>query len=67
MEKPIEKDRVVYMAFMDLEKAYDNVNRQKLWKVLEELVFKEDYYKQSRHCMRMERQVRGLHTIAMAV
>jgi len=25
----------VYIAFVDLEKAYDNVNRLKLWKVLE--------------------------------
>ena len=56
MEKPIEKDRVVCMAFVDLEKAYDNVNRQKLRKVLEELVLKEDYYEQFRHWMRMERQ-----------
>ena len=36
MEKTIEKDRSVYIAFVDLEKAYDNVNRLKLWKVLEE-------------------------------
>ena len=43
MEKPIEKDRVVYMAFVDLEKAYDNVNKLKLRKVMEELVLKEDY------------------------
>ena len=57
MEKPIEKDRVVCMAFVDLEKEYDNANRQKLWKVLEELVLKEDYYEQFRHWMRMERQV----------
>ena len=56
MEKPIAKDRVMCMALVDLEKAYDNVNRQKLWKVLEELVLKEDYYEQFRHWMRMERQ-----------
>ena len=36
MEKTIEKDKVVYMAFVDLEKAYDKVNREKLWRVLEE-------------------------------
>ena len=29
MEKTIEKDKVVYMAFVDLEKAYDEVNREK--------------------------------------
>ena len=55
-KKPIDKDRVVCMALVDLQKAYDNVNRLKLWKVLEELVLKEDYYKQFRHWMRMERQ-----------
>ena len=27
---------VVYMAFVDLEKTYDNVSREKLWKVLDE-------------------------------
>ena len=27
VEKTIEKDRSVYIAFVDLEKAYDNVNR----------------------------------------
>ena len=36
MEKSIEKDKVVYMAFVDLEKTYDKVNREKLWRVLEE-------------------------------
>ena len=34
VEKTIEKDRKTYMAFVDLEKAYDNVSREKLWKVL---------------------------------
>ena len=34
MEKTIEKDKKMYMAFVDLEKAYDNVSREKLWKVL---------------------------------
>ena len=36
VEKTIEKDRQMYMAFVDLEKAYDNVSREKLWKVLDE-------------------------------
>ena len=36
VEKTIEKDKKVYMAFVDLEKAYDNVSREKLWKVLDE-------------------------------
>ena len=36
VEKSIEKDKKVYMAFVDLEKVYDNVSREKLWKVLDE-------------------------------
>ena len=30
VEKAIEKVKEVYMAFVDLEKAYDNVSRKKL-------------------------------------
>ena len=36
VEKSTEKDKKIYMAFVDLEKAYDNVSREKLWKVLDE-------------------------------
>ena len=36
LEKTIEKDKKIYMAFMDLEKVYDNVHREKLSKVLDE-------------------------------
>ena len=31
VEKVIEMDKVVYAAFVDLEKAYDSVSRSKLW------------------------------------
>ena len=34
VEKMIEGDRVVFMVFIDLEKTYDNVCREKLWRVL---------------------------------
>ena len=30
IEKMIEKDKVMFMVFIDLEKAYDNVCREKL-------------------------------------
>ena len=33
-EKVIEKDKVVYAAFVDLEKAYDSVSWSKLWVAL---------------------------------
>ena len=34
VEKYLEKDRKLYIAFMDLEKAYDRVDRGALWEVL---------------------------------
>ena len=33
-EKYLDKQRDLYVAFMDLEKAYDRVDREALWKVL---------------------------------
>ena len=30
-----EKKRKVYVAFMDLEKAYDRVDRDAMWQVME--------------------------------
>ena len=36
VEKTIEKDKKTFMAFVDLEKAYNSVSREKLWKVLDE-------------------------------
>ena len=35
VEKTIEKNKNTYMAFVDLEKAYDNMSREKLWKMLD--------------------------------
>ena len=55
VEKTIEKDRVVYMAFVDLEKAYDNVNRESYGGCWKSMVLKEDYCEQFRCCMRTER------------
>ena len=36
VEKTLEKDKKVYMSFVDLEKAYDNVSRDELCNLLEE-------------------------------
>ena len=33
-EKAQHKKYIVYVGFMDLEKAYDRVNREALWQVL---------------------------------
>ena len=35
VEKIIEKNKKTYMTFVDLEKAYNNVGREKLWVVLD--------------------------------
>ena len=34
VEKTIELDKELYVAFIDQEKAFDRVDRNKLWKVL---------------------------------
>ena len=31
VEKTIGKNKKTYMAFVDLEKAYNNVSKEKLW------------------------------------
>ncbi|MFA0954731.1 RNA-directed DNA polymerase, partial [Klebsiella pneumoniae] len=36
VEKCVSVRKTVYMAFVDLEKAYDRVDRERLWGVLEE-------------------------------
>ena len=34
VEKYLEKNKEVFMAYMDLEKAYDRINREGLWDCL---------------------------------
>ncbi len=34
MEEYLGKDKKLFAAFMDLEKAYDRVDREALWNVL---------------------------------
>jgi hypothetical protein len=35
MEKRIEYDNETHMVFVDLEQAFDNVNRNMLWDIME--------------------------------
>ena len=36
MRQVIEKDKVIYATFVDLEKAYNSVSREKLWVALKD-------------------------------
>ena len=60
-EKYLSVKRDVYMAFMDLEKAYDRVDRNALWQVLRVygvggklLKGVQSFYNESRACVRSE-------------
>ena len=57
VEKTIEKNKKIYMAFVDLEKAYDNVSREKLWVVLDKYGIKGSCLGLFRHCMWAVRHV----------
>ena len=50
VEKTIEKNKKTYTAFVDLEKAYDNVSREKLWVVLDKYGIKGKLFSNS-YCM----------------
>ena len=64
MEKMIEKNKKMYVAFVDLEKAYDTMSRKKLWRVLEGynicgklLTGIKALYEGSQACVRVESRV----------
>ena len=63
IEKFGSKGKVLYASFMDLEKAYDRVNRSAMWKVLEQygvsgklLQAVKSFYVESEACVRVCRQ-----------
>ena len=63
IEKKLEKQKKLYVGFMDLEKAYDRVNREQLWRVLQEYGVRgnmlravKSFYKQSKACVRVGRK-----------
>ena len=58
-EKYLAKEKRVFWAFMDLEKAYDKVDREAMWKVLQIygvggklLTAVKSFYKEGRACVR---------------
>ena len=75
-EKVIEKDKKVYAAFVDLEKANDSVSRSKLWVALEDygakgklLAAVQSLYEEGRARVRVagkEGSQAGLSTVPMA-
>ena len=61
MEKYLEKKKKMFVAYVDLEKAYDKVCRADLWRALREygiggrlLGAIEALYKESKACVRVE-------------
>ena len=64
MEKMIEKNKRMYVAFVDLEEAYVTVSREKLWRVLEGynicgmlLTGTQALYEVKQACVRVESRV----------
>ena len=58
VEKYREKRKELHVAFMDLEKAYDKVCREELWRVLHECgvnghLIRSSLYNGSRKCVRL--------------
>ena len=51
MLKPIEKDKKVYIAFVDLEKVYNNVSRESYGWRWRSMGWKESCLGQSKHYM----------------
>ena len=49
--KKYRRKNVVYVGFMDLEKAYDKVNREALWQVLRMYDVGDKLLNGSRVCM----------------
>ncbi|XP_063590454.1 uncharacterized protein LOC134767383 [Penaeus indicus] len=50
MEKHHEKQKVLHLAFIDLEKAYDRVPRQEVWRGLRERGVQEKYVRIVQEC-----------------
>ena len=73
-EKMIEKNKRMVVACVDLEKAYDRVGRDKLWKVLEEYGVKgrllraiRSLYKKSEGCVRVKDELSSWFPITQGV
>ena len=63
-EKYMSRGKDIYWAFMDLEKAYDRIDRENLWGVLERygvrgavLQAVKSFYEGSRACVRVRNEV----------
>jgi len=73
-EKVLEKGKNVYLGFMDLEKAYDRVNREALWQVLRMYGVRgkllngiKSMYEESKACVRVKGQLSAWFEIKSGV
>ncbi len=74
VEEYLRKDRKLYAAFMDLEKAYDRVDGKALWNVLkiysvggELMEGKKAFYWEANACVKVDGELSDSFTVGVGV
>ncbi len=74
VEEYLGKDKKLYAAFMDLEKAYDRIEREALWKVLkiygvggQLMKGIKAFYREKYACVQLDREFSASFAIGVGV